>query len=240
MPEGSEQIQVSPGQRNDFSVTSAQNTDAVIQESGAQQSSQNFAQFFQPVPNQPRVKQIERLWAGISYLPFLAILPLILYPKSQYIRLHGRQGLLLSLFFFFCLFLFLVPFIGVFVGGLCQFFCFFLGLYSLYQAFIGNWWKIPVFGEIAQFIPLDLFSKLNNEIVHDPDSDQLVTSRSFESQDVSSHHEIALENPEDFPVSSGNDKMKENISPERIKEDISSDLTDNSGGKNDSFFPPSS
>ncbi len=120
---------------------------------------------FQQVANQPKVTTEEKLWAGLSYVPLVALPALIIKPDSNYIKLHGRQGLLIFLIFFVCIFLYIIPYIGPFFGGLIQFAMFVLGLFSMYQAFIGNWWKIPVMGDIAEAIPVSMFTKVTKEVI---------------------------------------------------------------------------
>jgi len=120
---------------------------------------------FKKAENQPPVTMEEKMWAGISYIPLVALVALVIKPESGYVKLHGRQGLLMFLIFFFCIFVYLVPFVGPAFGGLVQFALFILGLFSMYQAFIGNWWKIPILGDLANVIPLSLFEKVTKEVI---------------------------------------------------------------------------
>jgi len=120
---------------------------------------------FKAAENQPKVNAEEKMWAMVSYIPLVAILSLLIKPDSKFVRLHGRQGLILFGIFFVCIFLYLVPFIGALFGGLIQFAIFVLGVFSMYQALIGNWWKIPVLGDVAEMIPIDLFTTVAKEVV---------------------------------------------------------------------------
>ncbi|MCC7197601.1 hypothetical protein IT413_05410 [Candidatus Peregrinibacteria bacterium] len=120
---------------------------------------------FKVAENQPKVNSTEKLWAMVSYIPLVAVLALLISGESKYVRLHGRQGLLVFLIFFFCIFVYLVPFIGPLFGGLIQFALFVLGVFSMYQALIGNWWKIPVLGDVAEMIPIDFFTTITKEVV---------------------------------------------------------------------------
>lgn len=145
----------------------ADETQKIAQETlqkGMEQLKQvNVQDFLKPKEGQPPVTSEEKLWGLISYIPLMAIIPLIIKPKSEYIRLHGRQGLMLFFIFFFCIFIYIVPFIGPLIGGLIQLGIFVVGIYSLYQAFIGNWWKIPILGDLAAQIPLDFFAQVTTE-----------------------------------------------------------------------------
>lgn len=120
---------------------------------------------FKAAENQPKVNSTEKLWAMASYIPLVAALALLISGESKYVRLHGRQGLLVFLIFFVCIFIYLVPFIGPLLGGLIQFGLFVLSVFSMYQALIGNWWKIPVLGDIAEMIPIDFFTTITKEVV---------------------------------------------------------------------------
>jgi uncharacterized membrane protein len=120
---------------------------------------------FKAAEHQPKVNSTEKLWAMVSYIPLVAALALLISGESKYVRLHGRQGLLVFLIFFVCIFIYLVPFIGPLLGGLIQFALFILGVFSMYQALIGNWWKIPVLGDIAEMIPIDFFTTITKEVV---------------------------------------------------------------------------
>ena len=120
---------------------------------------------FKTAEKQPKVTTEEKLWAGLSYIPLVALVALIIKPDSGFVKLHGRQGLLIFLIFFFCIFVYLVPYIGLLFGGLIQFALLVLGLFSMYQAFIGNWWKIPVLGDLAEMIPVGAFTKVTTEVI---------------------------------------------------------------------------
>ena len=124
-----------------------------------------IAGMLKPAASQPKVTTEEKLWAGISYIPLVALAALVIKPDSGYVKLHGRQGLIIFLIFFFCIFVYLVPYIGPLFGGLIQFGLFITGLFSMYQAFIGNWWKIPVLGDLSEMIPIDMFAKVTKEVV---------------------------------------------------------------------------
>ena len=136
-----------------------------LQQGLAQLQQTGVAAVFKRAENQPKVTKEERLWAGVSYIPLVALVALISMPNSSFVKLHAKQGLLIFIFFFICLFVLFVPFIGPLFGGLIQLGLFVLGLFSMYQAFIGNWWKIPMLGEVAEMIPVGVFTKVSTEII---------------------------------------------------------------------------
>jgi len=119
---------------------------------------------------QPAVKQDEKVYAAVSYLPLLAIACIIFKPNSSFVRLHGRQGLMLFILFFLTLILVAIvtafPVIGAILGvlfGLVPFGLMLLGFYSIYLALSGYWWKIPVIGQMAEIIPVESLAKMAKE-----------------------------------------------------------------------------
>lgn len=132
--------------------------------------------------NQPSVSSEDKIWGLISYIPLMALMALVLRPSSDFIKLHGRQGLLIFLIFFFSIFVYLVPYIGPLIGAIIHFAMIGIGLFSMYQAFIGNWWKIPVLGEISELIPVEMFAKVTREAVMGPKVAEEIEQKSAEEQ----------------------------------------------------------
>lgn len=120
--------------------------------------------------NQPAVKRDEKLFAALAYIPFVAIISLIMKPDSAFVRMHARQGLMLSLIFFTvgiaAAIVAIVPAVGGFLAMLLALVpaaCLFVGIYSLYLSLTGFWWKIPVIGVLSEVIPIELFAKVAKE-----------------------------------------------------------------------------
>ncbi len=132
--------------------------------------------------NQPPVTSDEKIWGLVSYIPLMALMALVLKPSSDFIKLHGRQGLLIFLIFFFSIFVYLVPFIGPLIGVIIHFAMIGIGLFSMYQAFVGNWWKIPVLGDISELIPVELFAKVTREAVVGAKVSEEIEQKSIEEQ----------------------------------------------------------
>ncbi len=135
------------------------------------QATQLFGQAAQlltskPSQPQPPVTQEEKLWAALSYVPMVALVSFLIKPKSAFVKLHGRQGLLIFLIFFFSIFLYIIlPPLGTIIAGLLQFGMFVVGVFSIYQAVLGNWWKTPVLGNIADMLPIDMFTSVATQAV---------------------------------------------------------------------------
>ncbi len=119
-----------------------------------------------PSEPQPPVTQDEKIWAALSYVPMVALVAFLLKPKSAYVKLHGKQGLLIFLIFFFSIFLYIIlPPLGPLLGGLVQLAMFVIGIFSIYQAISGNWWKIPVLGQISDMLPVDMFTNVATQAI---------------------------------------------------------------------------
>lgn len=142
---------------------------------GVRQVNSLFNQFTQPLntqnqQQQPAVTKDEKVYATISYIPFVAILSIIIKPDSAYVRLHSRQGLLLTVLFLFSgLFAAIVTIFGL-IGqllglliGLIPLACIVIGAYSMYLAMVGYWWKIPVLSAVADLIPVEAMAKVSKE-----------------------------------------------------------------------------
>lgn len=143
------------------------------QQEGAPKMEMKMPDIMKKAEGQPAVTTTEKLWGLLSYVPLLAVLALVIHPRSDYIKLHGRQGLLLFLIFFFSIFIYIVPLIGYIIGGVIHLAVIIIGLFSMFQAFIGNWWKIPVLGDVAGMIPVEIFTKVTREAVMGAKSDEL-------------------------------------------------------------------
>lgn len=170
------------GQQAQQVATQAQQTAAAVGQQAQQlagtasqagvQAQQFVKDYLMPKANQPKVRTDEKLWAMASYIPLVSLASLVLMSGSEYVKLHGRQGLLMSIILLFSIILAIFPFIGLSLYGLIVFVLFILSLFSAYQALIGNWWKIPVLGDIAEMIPVTLFAQITKEAITGQVSEQ--------------------------------------------------------------------
>ncbi len=143
-------------------------------QAGASQVGSAVGKMFSSVTDQkaaqPPVSKEEKVYAAIAYIPFVSIISIIIKPDSAYVRLHSKQGLLLAILFFFVgMLAAIVSLFGVigqfmaFLLGLVPLGCLIIGVYSMYLAFSGFWWKIPVLGGIADIIPVEMMAKVSKE-----------------------------------------------------------------------------
>ncbi|MFC1750516.1 DUF4870 domain-containing protein [Pseudomonadota bacterium] len=126
---------------------------------GEEKKESAIPSIMQQKPDQPPVKGEEKLWGVVCYIPFFAFFALVWKPDSKFIKLHGRQGLVITALFFLAIILFIIPVIGAMIGGVLQLITLLVAIFSAYQSLIGNWWKIPVLGDIAEMIPAELFTQ---------------------------------------------------------------------------------
>lgn len=123
-----------------------------------------------PDENQPPVRQDEKNYAAIGYVPFVALISIIVKPDSAYVRMHAKQALLLAILFFFGgILAAIVSLFGIigqllaFVLGLVPLASLIIAGYSMYLAYMGFWWKIPVLSTIANIIPVEMMAKVSKE-----------------------------------------------------------------------------
>lgn len=117
----------------------------------------------QPTESQPAMQNVslessvpaqERLLGAVAYIGPLFVAP-FLKPKSTFCRFHANQG-----FVFF-----LVLFVVLILSGLSWIFSFLLTLgylgmmlYTMYTAYQGMMWKIPILSDIAEKINIVKFA----------------------------------------------------------------------------------
>ncbi len=108
----------------------------------------------EPEVQLPVGTQTEHIFATIGYMGPLFLVPLVAQPKSEYCKFHARQSMaLLTVFFLQLVILVLLPWLG----SLITFALFAAYILSMYNAYMGRLWKVPVIGGIAQKIDFDKF-----------------------------------------------------------------------------------
>ncbi len=113
----------------------------------------NVATGQKPVQTQgPAPTQEEKVWGLLSYLPMVALVTLVIKPKSEFCKIHGTQGLVLTVLEFIVMFVWaIIPTIGsLFVLAL-----FVLVVFGAFKAVSGVYFKIPGVYQVAQMVPVD-------------------------------------------------------------------------------------
>jgi uncharacterized membrane protein len=107
-------------------------------------------------------KEIEegKVLAVIGYLWILFLLPLLLQRQNRFAQFHGKQGLVLFVFWFLVwlvLFVILghIPFVGIIfqiLGYIGYIAYVILAIIGLIKAASGEYWRLPVLGAYAERI----------------------------------------------------------------------------------------
>lgn len=110
-----------------------------------------------PNVNDPQVKKdIEetKVLAAIGYIGILCILPLLLKPKSDFAKFHGKQGLLLVIASVINMLLNVIPVLGqvlCMIGGIA---IVVLSIIGILKALAGEYWEMPYLAEYAKKIKI--------------------------------------------------------------------------------------
>ena len=81
----------------------------------------------------------ERAIAFISYIPFFAIVPFYLKKDSKFCRFHGKQGMLITMIFFFAS----PAYVLGLLFDIAIIFHYILFVYMSFGALSGKWKKLP-------------------------------------------------------------------------------------------------
>ena len=160
------------------------------------QAAQTLAKdLFMPKADQPKVIMEDKIVAFFAYMPLVCFLCLLLKPKSDYVALHGRQGMVLTGVFFVSILIIIIPFLGPMLSSLIILAWLVISIYSAYQALIGNWWKIPVIGDLAVQIPASMFATAAHEALTGQVSDQATTVAQPPQEQVQAQPEPPTQQP---------------------------------------------
>jgi len=103
---------------------------------------------------QDKVIEDGKLFAVVSYLGILCLLPLLLKKENKFALFHGKQGLVLFIAEIGAAIINIVPILGQLVWILAVLVFGMLSLVGILQALMGNYWKMPVIGDIADKISI--------------------------------------------------------------------------------------
>lgn len=96
-----------------------------------------------------RKKVKDKLLALLCYLGILVFVPLILKPKSDFVRFHLRQGITIFALEVILLFIAIIPLVGLVLAILGWLIAGFLSLVGLIQVIRGKYYKIPLINFLA-------------------------------------------------------------------------------------------
>lgn len=93
-----------------------------------------------------------RLYAAISYLWILCLIPLLFKRRSGFALFHARQGLILVIAEFFAGLIGFIPFTGYYLSMILGIVLAILALLGIINALDGKRWEMPVLGKYAKKI----------------------------------------------------------------------------------------
>jgi len=101
-------------------------------------------------------KEIEegKIFAVIGYLGILCLIPLLLKKENKFALFHGKQGLVLLIGEVGAAVINIVPILGQLIWILAVMVFGILSLVGIVQSLMGNYWKMPVIGEVAEKISI--------------------------------------------------------------------------------------
>ena len=88
-----------------------------------------------------------RIFAVLSYIGFLFIIPLIAVPDSKYARFHANQGLVLFIAELVSTLLYVIPFIGWVAGAAAGVLLTVLSVFGIVNAIQGKAMELPFIGK---------------------------------------------------------------------------------------------
>ena len=101
-------------------------------------------------------KEIEegKVFAVLGYLSILCLVPLLLKKDNKFALFHGKQGLVLFIFEVAAGIISLVPFLGWIIGILALIIFPILSVIGIIRSLMGQYWKMPVLGDLAEKITI--------------------------------------------------------------------------------------
>ncbi len=109
-----------------------------------------------PVKTPPKIVSLmedERVLATISYVPMGFLLTLLTQPQNEKLKFHAKQGIVFFLGWIIILVIIaMLPMLGILAFMLY----FAINVIVLYRTYAGETWKMPVVGDFADKIKVDL------------------------------------------------------------------------------------
>lgn len=91
--------------------------------------------------------------AVLGYIGILCLIPLLAAKESKFAQFHAKQGLVLFLFEILVGILYAIPGVNVvmfFIGWILYILILILAIMGIVNALQGKYWKMPVFGGLAE------------------------------------------------------------------------------------------
>ncbi|MEG3640767.1 hypothetical protein [Magnetococcus sp. PR-3] len=91
----------------------------------------------------------DRIWAMLSYMGFLCLIPLIFFKDHDYVQFHARQGFVIFFVYILGSFSTVLPGIGALVLMLSIWVSVMLSIMGIISVILGKSWRIPVVYNLA-------------------------------------------------------------------------------------------
>lgn len=95
-----------------------------------------------------------KIFAVLGYIFILCLVPLLLKKDNKFALFHGKQGLILFIFEIAALIISAIPLLGWIIGVLALIIFPILSLIGIVRALMGEYWKMPIFGDLAEKITI--------------------------------------------------------------------------------------
>ena len=106
------------------------------------------------MPSQDKELQEGRIYAVIGYLGILCLVPLLVKKDNKFALFHSKQGLVLFIGEVGAAIINIIPILGQLIWILSVLVFGILSLVGIVQSLMGNYWKMPVIGDIAEKISI--------------------------------------------------------------------------------------
>ena len=93
-----------------------------------------------------------KIWAFIGYWWILFLVPLLGKKDNKFALFHGKQGMVLFVFWIVISIIFFIPVIGPIINFLGWIIHIILAIIGMVKSLQGEYWKMPVLGDIAEKI----------------------------------------------------------------------------------------
>ena len=93
-----------------------------------------------------------KVYAILAYIGILCLIPLLIKKDNKFALFHAKQGLVLFIAEVIITFIWVIPFLGWFIGAIGWILIPIICIIAIIQVLMGNYWRIPVIADIAEKI----------------------------------------------------------------------------------------
>jgi fumarate reductase subunit D len=96
----------------------------------------------------------DNVYAILSYLWILCLVPVLMKKENKFVRFHARQGLMLFIVEVGVGIVSIIPFLGGIIYIIGMIVCGLLSLAGIVNVLMGKEWKMPIISEWAEMIKI--------------------------------------------------------------------------------------